>query len=179
MPQSFKKQAILPYYVMWMTIELLNNSCVFLRKFKWSPSPLKLEGPHEVIFGYLPFFMKQATCTLIFSWIHLVKLCTTVTLSWGEKNPTQIEHYMWKILALNLARTFGQHMEPPPKTSNANLTKNHACLEYEVFIYYFGPHANGQHPTLVDTFHPCRLPPSGSQTHQNIRWRPILGCMST
>jgi hypothetical protein len=36
---------------------------------------------------------------------------------------------------------FGQHMKPPPKTSNANLiSKIPTCLEYEVSICYFGPH---------------------------------------
>ena len=35
------------------------------------------------------------------------------------KNPTQIGHHMWKILA----HTFKQHMQLPPKTSNANLTQ--------------------------------------------------------
>ena len=32
------------------------------------------------------------------------------------------------------------------------------------FIYYFGPHDSGHHPTPVDSFHPRRLAPSESQT---------------
>lgn len=48
-------------------------------------------------------------------------------------------------------------MESPRKTSNVNLTKKRTYLEYEIFICYL------VHPTLVDTFHPCRLLPSGSQ----------------
>ena len=45
-------------------------------------------------------------------------------------------------------------------------------------ICYFGAHGSGHHhPTPVDTFQPSRSPPSGLQTHQNIRWWPILGCM--
>jgi hypothetical protein len=39
-----------------------------------------------------------------------------------------------------LSPTFGQHMEPPPKTSNANLTKNPTCLEYKGFVSYFPVH---------------------------------------
>ena len=45
-----------------------------------------------------------------------------------EKNPTQIGHHMWVILAPNLAPPFEQHMESPPKTSNANLTKFLTCM---------------------------------------------------
>ena len=63
-----------------------------------------------------------------------------------------------------LAPTLGQLMRPPPKTSNANLTRNPTCLKQEVFICYFGAHDSGHHPTPVDTFHPHRLPPSRSQT---------------
>ena len=37
----------------------------FLSKFRWSPSPLKLEGSHGVILGEFSFFMEQATCALI------------------------------------------------------------------------------------------------------------------
>jgi hypothetical protein len=40
-------------------------------------------------------------------------------------------------------------------------------LEYEVFICYFNPHGCGHHLTPVFTFHPCRLPPSGSQPPSN------------
>ena len=97
----------------------------------------------------------------------------------GKKKPTKIGHHFFKrYWLLNLPPTFGQHMEPPLKTSNANLTKRITCLEYEVFICYFGPHGSGHHPPPGDTFHPRRLPPSGLQTHKNIRWRPISGCMS-
>ena len=78
----------------------------------------------------------------------------------GKKPPTQIGHHMWKILA----PTFGQHLEPPPKIRNANLTKIPTCLEFEVFICYFGPHGSEHHSTPINTFHPCRLPPNGSQT---------------
>jgi hypothetical protein len=41
-------------------------------------------------------------------------------------------------------------------------------------------YASGHHPTLVDTFHPCRLPPIGSWTtcQHKIRWWPNLGCTS-
>ena len=76
------------------------------------------------------------------------------------------------------ASTFWQLMRSPPKTSNANLIKNPTCLEHEVFICYFDSHGSGHHLTQVDTFHPHKLPPSGSQPHQNIRWRPVSGCMT-
>jgi hypothetical protein len=62
----------------------------------------------------------------------------------------------------NLTPTFEQLMGPPPKQTN--LTNNPTCLEHEVFICYFGPHGSGHHPTLVDTLHSHRLPPSESQT---------------
>ena len=73
---------------------------------------------------------------------------------------------------------FGQCLELPSKTNDANLTKNSICLEFEVFICYFDPHDRGHHPTPVDAFHPRGLPPCRSQTHWNIKWQPILGCMS-
>ena len=73
--QSFhkvRKLATLPNYVMWMTTELLPKIWVFVSKCRWSPTPSKLEGPHEVILGDIPFFMKQATCALSFFQIHPV-----------------------------------------------------------------------------------------------------------
>ena len=51
---------------MWMTNELLPKIWIFLGKIRWSPSPSKLEGPHEVILGDIPIFMEEATCALSF-----------------------------------------------------------------------------------------------------------------
>ena len=33
-----------------------------------------------------------------------------------------------------------------------------------IFLCYFGPHDNEQHPTSLDIIHPHRLAPNGSQT---------------
>ena len=82
---------------------------VFFSKFRWSRSPSKLKEPHEVIWEDFPFFMEQATCALIFfksirSSHAQLSPCLKV-----KKNPIQIGHHMWKILALK----FGQHMELP------------------------------------------------------------------
>ena len=66
---------------------------------------------------------------------------------------------------LNLAPTCGQLMSSHPRTSKYQPNKkNPTCLEYEVFLCYFGPHGSGHHPSGVDTFHPRRLPHSGTQT---------------
>jgi hypothetical protein len=88
----------------------------------------------------------------------------------GRKNLPKLS-IMWKILAL----IFGQIMGPPFKTSIANLTKNPTCLEYDAFIYYFGPHDSEHHPTSVDTFHPHRLPPNGPHTPSKywVAWHPF------
>ena len=61
-------------------------------------------------------------------------------------------HPNWASYVKDIALTFELHMKPPPKASNANLTQNPTCLEYEVFIWYFGPHGSGHHPTLIDAF---------------------------
>ena len=57
----------------------------------------------------------------------------------------------------------GSSWDHLPKQVNANLTENLVCLEYEVFICYFGPHDSGHHPTPINTFHPHRLPPNELQ----------------
>jgi hypothetical protein len=45
--------------------------------------------------GDSPFFMEQATYALNCFQTHVVKLCTSITLSLrGKKNPTQIGHHM-------------------------------------------------------------------------------------
>ena len=50
---------------MWITNELLpNNWGFFGSRFRWSPLPSKLEGPHEVILGEFPLFMLQVTYVL-------------------------------------------------------------------------------------------------------------------
>ena len=55
------------------------------------------------------------------------------------KNPPKFGTIRERYWLLNLAHVFGQHMKPPPKTSNANLiSKNPTCLEYEVSICYCG-----------------------------------------
>ena len=130
---------------------------------------LKVGGATWGHFGrFVPFHNASNVCTHFF----FCPSCAQQSPCCNNQNPTQIGHLMWKIMVpkilfLNLALTFGQHIEPAPKTSNANLTRNRTCLEYEVFICYFGPHDNGcNHPTPVDTFLACRLPPRGP-------WNPI------
>ena len=109
------------------------------------------------------FFMQQATPALIFSksvWLIMHNYHLVLR---GKFSPN-VDIVSKRYLLLNLGSSIGQHMELPPKTSNTNLTDNPTCLEFGVFICYFGPHGSGHHPTLVGTFHPCRLPPSGLQT---------------
>jgi hypothetical protein len=126
---------------------------------------LKVGEPHEVILRDSFFLMEQATRAL-FSfpnpYSHVVHNHHLVVK--GKEIQPKLDIICEGYWLLNLAPTFGQHMEPPPQISNAKLTKNPTCLEYEVFICYFGWRGSGHHPTLVDTFHPRRLPPNGSQT---------------
>ena len=160
---------------MWMTNELLIKIWGLWSKFRWSLSPSKLEGPGTWgILGDFPFFMKWATCALIFSKSKRSSCAQPPPCSKG-KEPPKLGIICERHWLLILAPPFGQHMKTPSKTSNANLTNNPTCLEYEVFICYFGPHGGEHHPTPVDTFHPCGLPPSGLQTHQNIRWQSFSG----
>ena len=158
---------------MWMTNELLSKIWVFLNEVR---HPQSWRGHMRSFWEDFPFFMEQATCALIFFLDPSSQGVHNHHLVLRGKYPTQIGHHMWKIPAPKLAPTFGQHMEPPPQPSNANVTKNPTYLRYEIFICYFGLHDSGHHPTQ-NTFHSRRLPPHGSQTHQNIRWRPILGCL--
>ena len=50
------------------------------------------------------------------------------------------------------------------QTSDSNPSEFHVRLEHGIHMCYFGPHDGGQHPEPIHTFHPCRLPPGGSQT---------------
>ena len=125
----------------------------FWSKFRWSPPHSKLEAHMRSFLGDFPFVMEQAICALTFS-KSIQSSCAQSSPCPKGKTPTQIGHHMWKILA----PTFVQLMRLPPKTSNAKVTKKPLCLEYEAFMCYFDPHGSGHHPTLVDTFHPCRLP---------------------
>ena len=148
---------------------------------------LKVGGSHEVNFGGFRFFMGQAPRALNFI-LFLMKnpTCQVVhnhhLLVRGNVPPILCiicERY-W---LLNVALTQGLLMGPPPKQSYANLIHILTCLEYEVFISYFGPHGS---PTLVDTFHPRKLPPSGSETpsknqvatqfelHKRLRIYPLM-----
>jgi hypothetical protein len=134
---------------MWMTSELLPEFWDFWSKFRWSPSSSKLEGPHEVILGDIPFFMEQATCALIFS-KSIQSSCAQLSPCLKGKNPTQIGHHMWKILAPK----FGQHTKPPPKNKKCQPNRKSHMLGVWEFICYFGPHGIGHHPTCRN---PCQL----------------------
>ena len=57
MSQILERLTTLPQYVMWMTNELLTKIWSFRRKFRWSLSPSKLKGPHELIFGRFHLFL--------------------------------------------------------------------------------------------------------------------------
>ena len=99
------------------------------------------------------FFMEQATCALSIFQIHLVHNRHHVLRKRKKKKtPPKLGIICESYWHLNLALAFEQHLEPPPKTSNANLSQNPTCLEYEVFICYLGPHGSGHHPTPIDTF---------------------------
>lgn len=58
----------------------------------------------------------------------------------------------------------GKLLGPPLWRSNSKPTNILTCLEYKVFICYFGLHCIGHYYTSIDTFHWRRLPPSGSDT---------------
>ena len=161
-----------------MKDELLPKLCYLLSKFRRSPSPSKSEGPHEVILRDFPFFMVLTTCALMFFPNPSGQVVHNHHLVLREINPIQIGHHMWNILALEFGSYISAHMELPAQTTNAYPTKNNACLDYEVFICYFGPHGSGHHPTPINTFHARGLPPSELQTHESIRWQPISDCMS-
>jgi hypothetical protein len=119
---------------------------------------IKVGEPHEVILEDFSHYMEQVTCALVFflqspsAQVVHNRHCVL-----RERTPPKLYIICDKYQHLHLAPTFEQHMEPPPKTSNAKLTKSPTCLEYEVFKRYFGPHGGGHYPTLVDTFHPHRL----------------------
>ncbi len=142
----------------------------FFIKFRWNLSSPKLEGSHEAIWGDFPFFMEQATCALISSSFKSIWWsCGQLSPCPKGKTPPKLGIKCERYRLLNLTLTFEQHMEPPPKTSNAKLTKkNPTCLEYEVFICYFGPH--GSIPKEI---------PSIYTNHPNIRWWLVSSCMST
>ena len=78
--------------------------------------------------GDFPFFMEQATYALNCFQIHVVKLCTSITLSEEGRKP----HPNWasyvKDVLLNLAPTYGQLIGPPPKQSKCQPNKNPTCL---------------------------------------------------
>ena len=45
-------------------------------------------------------------------------------------------------------------------------------------ICYIGPHDSGQHPKRVHISIHMDCHPVDRKPHENIRWQPILGCMS-
>ena len=141
---------------MWMTNELLPKSWVFLSKFRWSLSPSKLEGHMRSSLGGFPFFIEQATCTLVFflpnpsgQVVHNHHLVLR-----GKKNTHSYWHHMWKITSPKFASYIWAAHVTASQNKQYQPNKNVTCLEYEVFICYFGPHGSGHQPTPVDTFHP-------------------------
>ena len=148
-----------------MTNELLPKLSGFFEQIWLKFVTLEVGGAIWVHFGRFPLFHGASNmCTNFFSesiWLS----CAQLSPSPKEENPPPILSILFERYWLpNLTPTFEQLMGPAPKTSNASLTKIPTCLEHEVFMCYFGPHGSGHYPTLVDTFHPCRLPPSGSRT---------------
>jgi hypothetical protein len=139
----------------------------------------KVGGPDEAIFGRFPRFHGANNMCTNFYQIHTIKLCTTFTLSYGKKTPPKLGIICERLLAPK----FGSYIWAAHGTTSQNKQsqpnkKSYMVGGYEGFICNFGPHGSGHHSTLVDTFHPCRLPPSELQTHKIIRWRPILCHMS-
>ena len=93
------------------------------------------------------------------------------------RNPPKFGTIRERYWLLNLAHVFGQHMKPPPKTSNANLiSKKPTCLEYEDSICYCGPHDSRHWATpytnkylfIHVNYHLVIHKPQ-----YNIRWQPI------
>ena len=132
--------------------------------------------------GYFPFFMAQATCALIFFYpygrvVLLVHNRHLVLRKRKEKKyPPKLGIICERYWIFNLAPTFGQLMGTASQNKQcqvANLRKLFTCLEYEVLIHYFGPHASGNHPTQVDTSHPRRLPPCPPQTLKILGGDPL------
>ena len=144
----------------------------YFEQFEMKFVTLKVWGAIWGHFGRFRLFHGASNmCTEFFLLLHIhpIKLCTTVTLSWGGKKK-KIKKNFTKLPII--CENFGSHIwathETTPKTSNANLTKIPICLKYEGFICYFGPHGSGQHPTPIHAFHPRWLPPSGSQNPNRI-----------
>ena len=114
-------------------------------------------------FGRLLLFMEQATCALHFFPNPYGQVVHNSHLVLRKKTPPKLDIICERYWFLNLA--LEQHMQLPPTTNNANLSKNPTWLEYEGFICYFDPqHGSGHHRTIMNTFPPRRLLPTGSQT---------------
>ena len=86
--------------VCWWQMSYSHKFWLFLSKFRWSLSPSKLEGPHEVILGdFLFLHWASNMCTNSFSKSIWLSYAQPSPCPKGTKNPTQIGHHMWKILA--------------------------------------------------------------------------------
>ena len=67
-------------------------------------------------------------------------------------NPSKLDIICERYWLLHMGISWDQL----PKQANANLTKNPTCLNYEVFICYFGPHGSGLHqytPSIHVDYH--------------------------
>lgn len=71
----------------------------------------------------------------------------------------EMPHSRWPIICerywlIDLALTFKQFMQPPPKISDSKLKQILVGLEYEIFICYLGRYGTSENIIL------CRLPPN-------------------
>jgi hypothetical protein len=149
-----------------MKDEILPKFCYLLSRFRWSLSPSKLEGPHEVILGDFPFFMVLTTCALIFFPNPPGQVVHNHHLVLRERNPIQDGHHMWNILALEFCSYISATHGTASKNKEHLPNKKIMHVWGMRFLYViFGPHGSGHHPTPINTFHLRRLPPRESQTH--------------
>ena len=150
---------------MWMTKSYFHKNWIFLANLDEVITLKSWRVAWDHFWEISPLLMKQATCALIFFPNPFCQVVHNRPLLLRGESPTQIVHHMWKILAFNLAPTiWATHGTTSQNKQMPTQQQNPTCLEYEVFISCFGPHDSGHHLTLVNSFHPRRLPPSGLQT---------------
>ena len=130
-------------------------------KFTSSLSPSKLKGQIK-------------TCLEIYSLTEIFNLYTQnlPNLAGGKKNPFAL-NILFEIYGLQNRKvtcgyictwhTLSRSWDHLPDKLFQTL-KNHACLIYDFYMWYFDPHDGRQHPKPIHIFHPCRSSPSELQS---------------
>jgi hypothetical protein len=159
MPQILESWKLCHNMLCEWQMSLLPKFGGFLSKFRWSPSPSKLEEQHEVILGDFPLSWGKIHVHSFFSNSIQSSCAQPPACHMGEiTHPNwapymkDIGSYIW---ATHGIASHNKQCKPHKKILRAwSMT----------FHIFFDPHGSGHHPTLVDTFHPHRLPPNALQT---------------